>query len=357
MTRPLPSPLAFSDWPSGDQHRWRRGIFADPLSEEGGGGGAKWRQVTRTFNERGYGHWLAWLEARGELDPDAGGAPFATLARVRAYHSDIVAAGYADHSRAGRLRSLAAALRVMEPAGDYRFIRKAAQRISARAQRVRPLQHRMRRPEDVLRLGLELMSEAAQGSAGRAKANALLFRDGLLIALWVSRPLRISNLAMIEVGRHLCPTEVGYRLEFEPEEMKSARPFACFWPAKLEAPLREYLTRYRPLLLSRNDLPEEEHGLWISQRGRALALDSMAAVIEARTKAAFGLAINPHLIRHIVATAVAERHPEQVADVAAILGHSSLESSERHYNLAGGAHAAAKFQSVLAERVRRRHDS
>lgn len=325
--------------------------MADPLQAGGGGGGAKWRPATRNFVERGYGGWLAWLQAEGRLDPGASPASRATRECVRAYLDALESNGLADYSKAARLQGLSDGLRVMESGSSVPFIGRAAGRISASAQRARDLRSRLRPPEEVLQLGLELMHRAEVEEVLPDLQRAIDFRDGLLIALWACRPLRIANLGSIEVDRSLVRAGKGYRLEFGAAEMKAGRPFSCTWPEPLLAALGRYLGHYRPQLLSRCRSGGRHAGLWPSQHGRAMMRSSVGQAIRIRTAAAFGTAVNPHLMRYMVATSVAERQPEQVADVAAILGHASLETSERHYIMAGSFHAAARFQTALAARL------
>jgi hypothetical protein len=94
---------------------------------------------------------------------------------------------------------------------------------------------------------------SAQGhrAQGPVDHRALLFRDGLLIALMIHRPLRISNMAAIELNQHLRRTKGGVRLAFEAAEMKSARPYSCVVPKGLSAALERYLSEFRPRLEQR----------------------------------------------------------------------------------------------------------
>lgn len=351
MKSRLPSPLAFDEWPELDRRRWQAAISGDPLQPGGGGGGSKWRPATRHFNERGYGGWLSWLQASGELDAGVSPASRATVQRVRTYLEALVSAGLAGYSRAGRLQAFSDALRVMEPECSVPFIGRAAGRISASAERARDLRPRLRPPEDVLQLGFELMGREEAGEDLTDVKRAIDFRDGLLIALWACRPLRIANLGGIEIGRSLVRDSKGYRLQFDASEMKAGRPFSCGWPRPLCHHLARYLEHHRPLLLSRSRSGSDHPGLWASQHGRAMTCASVGQIIRIRTKAAFGAAVNPHLMRYMVATRVAEHQPEQIADVAAILGHASLDTSERHYIMAGSFSAAVRFQSAMSARA------
>ena len=350
MTGWLPSSLPLEFWPEADQEAWASAIGGDPLALEGGGGGAAWRPSTRSLVENGYGRWLSWLEHTGALDSSAAPGARATVPQVRQYLDALEAAGLADHSRAGRLQALSDALRVMQPEADVNFISRAAQRISSTAKRARDLRPRLRPPQDVLAFGRELILNSRSEAALSPVEQAILFRDGLIIALWSLRALRIANLANIEISRNLVRGTSGHRLQFEPEEMKAGRPFSCTWPNCLEDALESYLQKLRPVLRAIDRSGSSDQGLWISQFGRRMKPASVGQMLRIQTERGFGEAINPHLMRHMVATAVAEDRPNDIADVPAMLGHADLETSEKHYILAGSVRAATSYQAVLSGR-------
>ena len=92
----------------------------------------------------------------------------------------------------------------MQPGADVGFIGRGAGRISSADVRVR-----------------ELMAEAEASHCALPVDRALMYRDGVLLSLWILRALRIANLASIEIGRQLLSDgNGGYRLEFAGVEMK-----------------------------------------------------------------------------------------------------------------------------------------
>ena len=196
------APKPLSDWPDADRRAWQRAMEQDPLAPGGAGEGAKWRPSTRRIAEIGYGVWLAWLEKKGQVVAGMDPAARATREALREFLADIRWAGLSDYSAAMRLVGLASALGMIAPHFDARFISRAAGRVRARAKRVNDSLARFRPPEELLELGRELMARADNRELD-VLDRALLFRDGLLIALMTHRPLRISNMAAIELDRHL----------------------------------------------------------------------------------------------------------------------------------------------------------
>ena len=93
--------------------------------------------------------------------------------------------------------------------------------------------------------------------------------------------------------------------------------------------------------------------LWISASATPASIGMTYGMIMKRTKAKFGRAVHPHLFRHGAATAVATEDPEHVYLTRDLLGHTSLSTSERYYNLAQSLEATRRHQSeVLALRHR-----
>jgi integrase len=50
------------------------------------------------------------------------------------------------------------------------------------------------------------------------------------------------------------------------------------------------------------------------------------------TRRELGMRINPHMFRDCAATSIALKDPEHVRITMHILGHSTMRTSERHYN-------------------------
>jgi integrase/recombinase XerD len=342
--------IALEHWPKLDRTAWLRALGGDVLSDAECGAAAGWRESTRRLVERRYGSWLWWLRARALLDEAVPPEQRATKATVRAYAAELKAAGYADYTVAVRISALGAALRVMASQGEARFISRGGRRLRSAARRRLSISSRMRPAREIYDLGVRLMSEAdlREGCSSRSLCQ---YRDGLLIALWACRPLRVSNLSMLRLGVHLIASGSAWSLKFSAEDTKPNRPFHCVWPSSLNAALVTYLNVVRPRLCAIRSPANALGPVWVSARGQEMSLSWVAQMIRRRTQSGFGVLMNPHLIRHIVTTETAERQPHQVADIVSMLGHSTLATSERYYNLAGASLAAQAYQLAVQARV------
>jgi integrase/recombinase XerD len=199
-------------------------------------------------------------------------------------------------------------------------------------------------------LGKRLMQQA-ESSVRPPLSRATLFRDGLMIALLAYRPLRLSNLAMIKIGRHLIPQTAAYRLYFSGSEMKGKQPFDAMIPPALVPDLDRYIDHYRPILLTRGgrqDPPVTDY-LWISDISTPLDPKSIPQRIKKHTRAAFGKHIWPHLFRDCAATSIAVEDPSNARSIKDILVHRRLATSEKHYNQARGLEASRRYQRLVAD--------
>ena len=225
-------------------------------------------------------------------------------------------------------------------------------RLQRRAAPSRDKRPRIVPAAELFALGLDLMAEAEAAPEGGGVDAALAFRDGLMIALLATRPLRQRNLLTIEIGQHLLQADGGWLLSFRGEETKTRRPLEFTVPRALHAPLDRYLRHWRPLLLEigRRRHPDGRgraagDRLWVTIDGTAVSAGAQQTALAHRTRARFGRIVNVHLFRDCAATSIAAEDPDHVRMAAQLLGHASLQTTERYY-------IAANTWSAL----RRHHD-
>ena len=132
-------------------------------------------------------------------------------------------------------------------------------------------------------------------------------------------------------------------------ETKTRAPLEMPWPEALAPMLEAYLAHHRPVLTASAGRWKGPVGdaLWVSADGSPMTEMALYDRIVARTRAAFGRPVNPHLFRDCAATSVAIEDPAHVGMAPRLLGHRSAVTTERHYNQAQAVEAAARFQRVL----------
>ena len=364
-TERAPHPaLPQSAWPDADRAAWaagcRQGDFLEP-----GGRGAAWRPASRRSAERAYGRWLAWLISRHmDLAAEAPAERF-TEARVSAY-LEFVAEGRSPVTVVSYLGCLIMVVTTLFPERDWRRLRTAHSRLKRRAEPIGHKEGRLVPARDLYQLGLELISQATvtlDDNVGEIRPTTIRraardYRDGLLIALLASRPLRVKNLLGIEIGTQLRRGSDQSTLHFTEDETKQVDVFAVPWPSDLEAPLTRYIGDIRPRLIAADPpggLTKLNHAplslgasLWVAQGGTPLTPCGLRKAIGRHTRRRFGKALAAHWFRDCAATTLAEETPDQMRVAARILGHSTLHTTERHYVAASSESALARHHDLIA---------
>jgi integrase len=339
-----------ADWPAQDRAAWLLARRPRDPFEADGGQASHLKISTGQTLESGYGRWLGWLERTGQLDAAAPPGSRVTLDRVKAYRDALRALGQADYTVGGRLQQLSRVLSAISPESDWSWIHRAGCAINAKAVPARDLRSRMQAPADILRLAEDLMDAAEHGRFWTPCDRAKLFRDGLILALLVHRPLRCANFAALTLDAELDGDGDSWRIDIPGERTKNGEGIAGGWPEDLVRSLHTYLAKHRPQLMkAARGKGKPSNALWISQRGTAMSMDAITFQVRSRTEEEFGTPINPHTFRHIAATTIATTNPLAMGGVMDVLGHTSIRTSEKHYNRANSLGAHARYQCTVAE--------
>jgi integrase/recombinase XerD len=333
------------EWPESDRALWRAALVAGDLLEEGGAL-ARYAAETNRKLAKNYARWLTWLSRRGLLDEHTPPAERITPERVKAWVTDLQTIN-ASGTILARLQALYEMAKVLDTGGDWCWIRRIESRVRARHVPARAKRGRLVGAADLLSLGVRLMENAPALSTDRLRA--MQFRDGLIIAVLAARPLRLRNLAGLELERTLVPRGDAWWIDIPPEETKTREPIEVPWPEALTAPLATYLDGYRPILcrLRNRWTRPVEHAMWVSTHGSPMCQAAVYETIVGRTGEAFGRPINPHLFRDCAATSIAIDDPKHVRIASQILGHQSTATTERYYNQAQAIEAARRYQDFL----------
>jgi integrase/recombinase XerD len=335
---PLRRCKKFNDWPRKDRAAWKRALAPGGLLEETGLA-AGWRDLTQKTVLAAYGRWLTFLAGKGWLDPKQSPGERLTPDRLRAYVAELETL-VAPFTVRNRIRDLNEALRVMAPDKNFAFLRRAYARLKARAHPKKSKRPQMRSSQELVALGLNLITRAEHGKVARPLWRAALYRDGLMIVMLACRPLRRTNLASLRIGQNLVRQDDEYIVRFEGSVMKNHRDFEQPLSAALTPLVDRYIDHYRQQLLGKS---LDDH-LWISWRGEPLAETGVYEVVTKRTRAAFGTAIPPHRFRDCAVTSLGELDPKLLALAPSLLHHSDVRTAEKHYDHARDNHAVTQWQ-------------
>ena len=340
------------DWPDADRNLWNAALVLGSLLEEGG---ARSRHSERSNLAvvAGYGRWLTWLDRQGLLDSRAKPDERITPSRVRDYVTTLLGIN-ASQTVINRLYELRAAALTMAPDKDWSWLNHMASRIGARHQPARPKRPRLIASRELFDLGLSLM--AGTDREHTAKRKAILYRDGLMIALLAARPLRLRNLLGLVLDETLLRVRDQWLIQIPGSETKTGDPIDLSWPEPLIGSLETYLAIHRAVLgQSREQSTRPTTGaLWLSARGSPMTGNRAYMRITARTRDGLGRSINPHLFRDCAATSIAIDDPDHIGIASRLLGHRSASTTERYYNQARSVEASRLMQKhiqSLRERI------
>ena len=118
------------------------------------------RPATLKGLENGYGRWLTWLDSAGRLDPGLEPGERVDRDVVAQYLDMLEGLGNAATTVAGRMWQLGAAMRAMNQPGDWAWLTRAAARTRAEAGPSASMLERMRPAEEVVQLGLDMITAA-----------------------------------------------------------------------------------------------------------------------------------------------------------------------------------------------------
>ena len=183
--------------------------------------------------------------------------------------------------------------------------------------------------------------------------EAKLIQTAAAVELLLNAPVRIQNLASIDLGRHLL--EVGSRgnrtihLRFPAEEVKNANDLEFPLMKQSVELLEIYVAEFRPLLtagegpfLFAGKTPDRH-------KGNGALSSQIKALVHAYTR----LDMPAHRFRHAVAKIFLDRNPGQYEVVRQLLGHKDIKTTIAFYAGAESASAARHYaQTILGIRAR-----
>lgn len=332
----------------------------DPLSEFGPLRPV--RPATVTTRRHQVRVWASALVHRGR-DP-ASLPSLASLVEVEAFKEALRFLMVPEGRRSrSYLRDLAVTLRMIAkyavnvPPDHLAELDRICQRLSAQRSsgitdknraRLRPLDD-PDRLGDLLRFPLRQLAQVRRsGRHGKKEANQI--QIALAVEILLMAPMRLANLATLELERHVqwtrSPGRTVVHIVLPGREVKNGLDLTYELPEPTVQLLELYLREYRPALLS------GPNRFLFPGRGEGhKAPGWLAKQVTARVHAETGLSINVHLFRHIAGKIALMEMPGDYESVRQLLGHRSLATTVEHYT---GVERAANLRryDALVEGLR-----
>ena len=335
--------LHVHEWPEVDQELWHNVTAQGSILDENLQRSALWRPPTRELVRKCYGRWLSFLISTDRMPPD-------TLPYERA-HRDAVYAYVACLQEQVQpctvlsyTLSLWRALRSFSPDEDLEWLYILIAKLNLLGKPSRDKRVRMQSPTVIADWAYTRMDEL-NNLWLKDTQEALVYRNTLMVALIVHCPIRLRNLVMIRIGKHLNKVDDRYQLDFERAEVKTDRYLTLTLPTELTSYVDIWLEVWRPLLLKDPNI----NAFWVGIKGDPMRSRGVYGCVVATTEVAFGTSINPHLFRDIAASWIVDMTPENIGIASSILGHINPATTEDHYIQANQSIAGARYRSSVDE--------
>jgi integrase len=332
--------LPVTEWPAADRAAWEA-LFREGDLLDGRGEAAHWAPATRKTNQSHYARWLGWLAASDLLDADATPAERATPALVTDYARSLLDR-VAPRTAASALIGLKCVLQRMSPDAEWGWLKDMSNRLDSWA-----VPSRARRTGDLDAGGMfaRVLAELDACAAGplAMRRDQIRFRDTLILSLLIACPVRLRNLAMMEIGHHLLEVGDQWRLRFDASETKTRQPIDLVVPDALAPWVCVYLDRVRTAFPGAAAHPR----VWIACKKYPMAEETIYMRVRMRSLELFGVALSPHEFRTIAATALAESSPEDALYARPLLGHRQPETTAKHYIHASQLKASRQVADAL----------
>ena len=337
--------LSVPQWPAPVRTRWLEATAeGDVLFEKGVA--SHWRAKTHHTNAQAFGQFIRFMMERRllqseDLSPDCLKEPalrmFVDQLRCRIAPTSVLSV----------LRRISAVLRLLYPHLDRGLLKLAISRLDhATKANGKPLPE-LPSPDELLRVGFDLMSGWQERAVHDRRINAAEYRNGLIIAFLALCPIRLGNLAQMQIGQHIDLARRPIRVSFEDFEVKGRKMLVFDWPKELEDRLEFYLSDIRPLLVHHRRVLR---AMWPSLHNRPMTESGIYTAIAEATRSRLGYKVTPHIFRDSAATFISELVPERAHLAAGVLQHASFKTTRAHY-IRGQQHNAVRRYRDLIDYV------
>jgi len=198
----------------------------------------------------------------------------------------------------------------------------------------------------LLYLPERLLAEARRHRTPTFK-DALLVQNALCIELLLMLPNRISNLAPLNIDRHIAfPRKRGgpIHIVIPRGEVKNEIEIEAELPASVVRLLGLYLNTYRPILMRTSS-----SWLFPGEADNHKSITGLAVQVKDIIASKTGLRVNVHLFRHIAAKLYLDQNPGAYGVLRLVHRHKSVETTTRSYCGMEAAAAMRHFDEHVLE--------
>ena len=162
-------------------------------------------------------------------------------------------------------------------------------------------------------------------------AQALEMQAAAALEFLLKAPLRIENVAKLDLERHIRRPGGGlpgtWLIHFDGHEVKNGNQIDLELNEATSALLDHYVTMFRPVLLRKGACS----ALFVNMHGDPKTKESLAKQLKKLIKREVGVKWNPHIVRAHAGWMLLEEQPGRHRRVQQILGHSSMDTTTSYY--------------------------
>lgn len=335
--------LPLNQWPIEDREAWTaafkpKGLFDDGIDC------SKLKGPTRQSYYGAYARWLRFLTIHFPVLLQSPPATRVTKVTIAAWLKTMQE--LAPLSRWSEVGCLLRALAIICPNAGFEWLRALHRKLDAVAEPLTPAALKARESDWLLAQGIAYMDKADLNREHRPLMGSSAYRDGLTVAFLALHPLRRRSLAALTLSQHIRINETGITIILGDKDVKNGIGFSFELAPKLVPYVRTYLEVHRPRLLQGRNVD----AFWVTYQGRAMTAKSFSERFHKASEKIIGEHMIMHAFRHSAGTTWANRDPETAMLVAPLLGHSTLNTAQKHYVAADRKRATSKYQAILRDR-------
>ncbi len=201
------------------------------------------------------------------------------------------------------------------------------------------------RAPGVLRRLLHVPEQIMSRPVGAQLCKALRAQeDAIAIGILLYCPLRVSNLANLDINRHL--QRHGRKQMFlviPANEVKNKRPLEFELPPHLVAMIDAYLAKRAPTLCT----PDCPYLFPATRKEGSTTGNALSERIKRRLRTEVGVEMNAHLFRHLAVMIYLDANPGGYEVARQMLGHSSVSRTISVYSGLETISATQAFAAVV----------
>ena len=187
-------------------------------------------------------------------------------------------------------------------------------------------------------------------SSAPPKQLALRLQSALAVEFLLVVPMRLKNLAALELERHLRRSGNGRQARWfvviPGAEVKNGQTLELPLPERTVRLLELYRARVLPVLA------EQPAAMWLFPGLQGSKKEvSLRQQIGKFVRRELGCQLSPHQFRHLCGYLYLQRHPHGHEVVRAMLGHRSIETTIKFYAGLEGIAAARHYDAMLQELI------